>query len=496
MTTDRWAEDDRLLIEVARESAVVRAVAGVASRGAAAWRASFTGRAADHVSAHVSRLTPAQRVRAFGIGIALAMAVAMILTGLRPQRDSASVFLLPALVALLAVASAARAGAVAQAVAPSAVAASRRIRVLVLSPMPIEGAGCRFRIAQFVPYLHAHGFDVTISPLFTSSFFRLVYRRGRYVRKSLAFVGLVLKRLLTLPAAGRYDVVFMYREIFPVGPGIVERVLAAAGPPIVFDFDDAIFLPSVSDANRHIGALKFPAKVGAIIRRSAHVIAGNQFLADYALRFNGAVTVIPTCVDTDKFVPRRDRGAASAADRLVIGWIGSPTTATYLAGIADVLRRVAERRPFTLRVSGVDEPFGIAGVDVVNVPWSLDAEVSLFNECDVGVYPLTDDEWSRGKCGFKAIEFMACGVPVVASAVGVNREIIEDGVNGLLAATDDEWVGKLVQLLDDAELRRTLAAAGRRTIERAFSLQVNAPRLAETLRSASRPRQTAPEVRS
>jgi glycosyltransferase involved in cell wall biosynthesis len=215
------------------------------------------------------------------------------------------------------------------------------------------------------------------------------------------------------------------------------------------------------------------------------VIAGNQFLADYALRFNGAVTVIPTCVDTDKFVPRRDRGAASAADRLVIGWIGSPTTATYLAGIADVLRRVAERRPFTLRVSGVDEPFGIAGVDVVNVPWSLDAEVSLFNECDVGVYPLTDDEWSRGKCGFKAIEFMACGVPVVAAAVGVNREIIQDGVNGFLASTGDEWIDKLGRLLSDPDLRRRMGAEGRRTIEARYSLHVHAPALARAISSVA-----------
>jgi glycosyltransferase involved in cell wall biosynthesis len=125
------------------------------------------------------------------------------------------------------------------------------------------------------------------------------------------------------------------------------------------------------------------------------------------------------------------------------------------------------------------------GVEVENVPWTLDDEVRLFNSCDVGVYPLTDDEWSRGKCGFKAIEFMACGVPVVASAVGVNREIIQDGANGFLASTDEEWVAKLTRLLEDLELRRRIAAAGRQTIEQSFSLRVNAPRLATTLRNAA-----------
>jgi glycosyltransferase involved in cell wall biosynthesis len=478
------AAHDRLLLAVARESAVARAIGAVAAACAAAWGASATASIVERVRSHERRLTASQRIRALGIGVACAMGFSVLLSAVRPQTVSAAALLLPTLVGVAAAVSAVRADAAARAL-QRRVVATRRIRLLVLSPLPIEGAGCRFRIAQFIPYLEANGFDVTLSPLFTTNFFRLVYRPGRYIRKTLAFAALAAKRLATLPAAARYDVVFMYREIFPVGPAIVEPMLAAAGPPIVFDFDDAIFLPNVSDANRHIAALKYPGKVGAIIHRSAHVIAGNSYLADYAHRFNDAVTVIPTCVDTRRFVPR-DRTGAAAADRAVIGWIGSPTTAMYLAGLAGVLRRLAERRPFTLRVSGVEERFSIPGVAVETVPWTLDSEVALFNGCDVGIYPLTDDEWSRGKCGFKAIQFMACGVPVVASAVGVNREIIDDGVNGFLAADDDEWVAKLTRLLDDAELRRTLAAAGRQTIERSFSLDVNAPKLAATLRNAAR----------
>src|SRR5262249_29384224 len=124
-------------------------------------------------------------------------------------------------------------------------------------------------------------------------------------------------------------------------------------------------------------------------------------------------------------------------------------------------------------------------VPVENIPWSLASEVSLFNTCDVGVYPLTDDEWSKGKCGFKAIEFMACGVPVVAAAVGVNREIIRDGENGFLASSDDEWVGKLTRLLADPALRRRFAEAGRRTVEERYSRRANAPKLAAILRAAA-----------
>jgi len=361
------------------------------------------------------------------------------------------------------------------------------LRVLALSPIPEEGAGCRFRIAQFIPYLRSVGIDVTLRSLFDVDFFRLVYKHGHYVRKASAFTALSLRYLTSLRDARRFDAILIYREIFPIGPAVIERLLGAGQrPPIVFDFDDAIFLPSVSDANRPILPLKAPGKVATIIRHSDHVIAGNAYLAAYARRFSDAVTVIPTVVDTTRFVPRLDAvsGNGAAGARVpIVGWIGSPTTASYIRSLAPVLKRTGARHRFVLRVSGAGEPLDVPGVATEQPPWALDREVELFNTCDIGVYPLADDEWSRGKCGFKAIEFMACGVPVVASAVGVNREIIEDGVNGFLASTDDEWVGKLEQLLADRDLRRRLGEAGRRTIEARYSLRVHAPQLAATLRS-------------
>jgi glycosyltransferase involved in cell wall biosynthesis len=359
------------------------------------------------------------------------------------------------------------------------------IRVLALSPIPEEGAGCRFRIAQFIPYLESVGIRVTLESLFTAEFFREVYKPGHYVSKALKFGALAVKRLDSLREASRFDLVLLYREMFPIGPAVIERLLMRGWPPLVFDFDDAIFLPSVSDANRLIGALKQPGKVATIIRHSNHVIAGNEYLASYARRFNPAVTAIPTCVDTTKFVPSAEafsnNGLNTSRDP-VVGWIGSPTTASYMLGLANVLRRVYDRHPFRLRVSGTEKVAAFAGIPTENPPWALEREVQLFNTCDIGVYPLLDDEWSKGKCGFKAIQFMACGVPVVASAVGVNREIIADGVNGFLAATEDEWVEKLGRLLADHELRRRLAEAGRRTVEKRYSLRHTAPTLAATLR--------------
>ena len=359
-----------------------------------------------------------------------------------------------------------------------------RIRTLALSPIPIEGAGCRFRIGQYLPYLASRGIDVTIEPFFDARFFRLVYEPGRFLRKSALTIAQTFRRVRQVAAARRYDVVLVYREALPLGPPVLEYVLSAwQTRPLVFDFDDAVFLPNVSDANRIVARLKWPRKTDAIVRRSTQTIAGNQYLADYARRHTDAdrVSVIPTSVDTNVFVPR---SGATLNTSPVIGWIGTPTTTVYLESLSAPLARLALRRPFVLRVSGANRPLHMPGVTVEYVRWTLDGEVGLFNGCDAGVYPLSDDAWTRGKCGFKAIQFMACEVPVVAASVGVNQEIITDGVNGFLASTEDEWVEKLDAILADGALRRRLGDAGRQTISERYALTVTAPALEAVLRRA------------
>lgn len=361
-----------------------------------------------------------------------------------------------------------------------------RVRALALSPVPYEGAGCRYRIAQYIPHLAAQGIDLEIAPFFDREFFELVYQPDRTARKTLLFLRQAIGRLRTVLQHGRYDLVVIYREAMPVGPPIIEAMLAAAKVPLVYDFDDAVFLANSSDANRWMAVLKNPRKTGAIIRRCDQVIAGNEFLAAYARRFNPSVHVIPTSIDVDRFVPRPEPHPASTPSSapITVGWIGTPTTASYLAPLAPVLRSLAAEQPFEFHVAGSSAALAYEGVPTRNLQWSLDREVDLFNQCHIGVYPLPDDDWARGKCGFKAIQFMSCGVPVVASAVGVNREIVQDGVNGFLASTADEWRHKLSALMADADLRRRLGAAGRRTIQERYSLQVNGPRVAAVIGAA------------
>ncbi len=360
------------------------------------------------------------------------------------------------------------------------------LKLLALSPIPEEGAGCRFRVSQYIPYLRDAGFDVTVSPFYSRDYFGFVYRPGNYLRKAAGFASLTLRRLNELFSMREYDLVLLYREAIPIGPPFIERSIARMGIPIVYDFDDAIFLPAVSEANKAVSFLKNPDRVSEILKISQQVTVGNEFLAGYARRFNPHVTVIPTAVDTNRFVPRDDPPPAEGR-KLVVGWIGSPTTFQYLESLKDVLAAVSARHPFTLKVSGAGRPVNFPGVDVQVVPWSMADEVSLFNTCDIGVYPLTDDDWSRGKCGFKAIQCMACGVPVVAAAVGVNRDIISHGVNSLLASTPEEWIDGLTLLLTNPALRRQMAVAGRQTIEDNYSLRVTAPQLAAVLHAAAHP---------
>ena len=357
------------------------------------------------------------------------------------------------------------------------------MKVLFLASYPEEGQSTRYRITQYLSYLERNGCQCSVRPFLSTEAYQTLYTRDSLAYKALTFFTSMLWLLSQMVRTGENDVVFVQREAGLVGPPIVEWWIGCvARKPLIFDLDDAIFIPYESLTYGKIANwFRFPDKYAQIIRMGSQVIAGNKYLGDYAVKFNPNVTVIPTVVDTDLFMPLSDK---KVPERPVLGWIGSHSTTRYLNMLLPVVGRLAKKRDFVLKVVGASELVNIQGVECINQAWQLDREVEDFQSLDIGLYPLPDDPWAQGKCGLKAIQYMAVGIPAVCSAVGVNNEIVQDGVNGYLAETEEEWIAKLESLLDDHELRRRLGVAGRATVEEKYSVQVQAPRVLDVIRSS------------
>ncbi len=355
------------------------------------------------------------------------------------------------------------------------------MRILAIATNSETGASTRFRVVQWGPYLARAGFSLSLDTFFSSAGAEVLYQPGRRLSKLAYVLSGTVRRWVNLARAPRMaDLLFIHREAFPLGSKLFFKKLKKFSGPIVYDYDDAMFLPQRQGRGilARLEDLETPKEIMAL---SDVVLAGNQFLADYARRYASRVVLLPTCIDPEKFRPS-DRPRSS--DRCVVGWIGSHSTAKYLRSLLPILEQVAGEHRFALYVIGNPTPLCARGLEITQALWALEREVEDFQRCDVGVYPLWDDPWAQGKCGFKAIQFMACGVPVVASAVGVNREIIQDGVNGFLAATEEEWVEKLGRLLSDPRLRVKLGQAGRQTVEERYSLDIHAPTMISVIQEA------------
>jgi glycosyltransferase involved in cell wall biosynthesis len=254
------------------------------------------------------------------------------------------------------------------------------------------------------------------------------------------------------------------------------------GKPIVYDFDDAVFLPSSSPSNLFIERFKFPSKIAFIIRKSAWVIAGNEYLASFARQFHDRVTVIPTCIELASIQPKR---ASQGRERVIIGWIGSVTTQGFLSLLDDVYRELAERYP-EVEFHHVGGHHDVEGIErIVCRRWLLERESEELRSFDIGVMPMPEDPWTQGKCGFKAILYMAYCLPVVCSPVGVSREIVDEGHNGFFAESTKEWVESLSRLIENPSLREQMGRAGRKKVERLYTVEVHVPTIISILREVN-----------
>ena len=358
------------------------------------------------------------------------------------------------------------------------------MRVLFITPHPVEGPSSRFRVYQFLDYLRDQGVEATVRPFLSSGIAPLVYGQGHAGLKLGVTLWSAARRVCDVLAACRYDLVYVLREAFPFGPPLFERALKTSGGRLVFDFDDSIYQPSLAYRNP-LDRLRDFGKPAKVIRMASRIVVGSHYLRDYAMRFTDSperVTVIPTVVDTEEYRPPLSRNKGEAC---VIGWIGTPRGSSYLREQLGVIGKLAQAYPsVTFRFVGA-APFDAKSLPVTFKVWRLEEEVADLQSFDIGIMPLSDDEETRGKCGFKLIQYMSVGIPVVCSPVGANLAIVEDGASGYFARTPSEWVAHLSRLIEEPQLRSRLGQRGRELATSRFSRAVAAPRLLEVLREAT-----------
>jgi glycosyltransferase involved in cell wall biosynthesis len=366
------------------------------------------------------------------------------------------------------------------------------ISVCALIPYPPNTAPSqRFRLEQWMPFLNEQGIAVTHLPFVDEGLMRILYQPGALTLKTLHLTKAFSRRFWDIIQSQRYDAVLIHRAVCIAGPAWLERLARLFNRPIIYDFDDAIFKLNMSEANSKYGWFKFPGKTADICRISSHIVVGNSYLADYAQQFNANISIIPSSVDIDQYQMTKRSGASDR--HVTIGWTGSSTSQTHLESFAPLLRELLHQREVELHVISDRKP-ELPGVPVTWHRWSPETEISDLARFDIGIMPMPDDEWSRGKCSMKALLYMAMAIPTICSAVGMNQEVIQHGENGFLASTNEEWLGCLTALIDDVALRQRLGAAGRQTIEAQYSMRHCAEKFANVIRETVAHHQAQQEV--
>jgi glycosyltransferase involved in cell wall biosynthesis len=350
------------------------------------------------------------------------------------------------------------------------------MRVLFLTRYARLGASSRLRLYQYLPYLREAGIEATVAPLFGDD-----YVRGLYIGNisRLAVLIAYFVRLRFIFQARKFDLVWLEYEMLPWLPSWTELALLPKNMQLVVDYDDAVFhrydQHRVSLVRKLLGR-----KIDAIMQRADVVIVGNEYLGERAKQAGARrLELLPTVVDASRYAVSEKEDASP----VTIGWIGQPSTAKYLSQLVPVLKKMITKHGVRVVAIG-PKPAQFQQLPVEVRPWSEGTEAAEIQQFDIGIMPLSDSGWERGKCGYKLIQYMACGKPVVATPVGVNKVIVRQGVNGFLANTEAEWCDAIDVLCQDAALRKRMGAEGRKIMEQNYSLQFAAPRLAELLRSA------------
>jgi glycosyltransferase involved in cell wall biosynthesis len=363
--------------------------------------------------------------------------------------------------------------------------------MLVLASYPDRAACTRFRVAEYARPLAEEGIEVRVCPALDDAAFAKFYGSTSRAGKGTSILHGTVRQLVALSRRD-VDVVFVQREATLVGPVFMEWIAALfRGLPLIYDLDDAVWQTETTYSQHPLAArlLRSPGKTWSLLRMASHVVAGSHYLRRVASEYNPNVTILPTVVPAEKWRPlagRLEGHFARPSGPPVIGWIGTQSTANTLEVAASALRRLrGAGRHFILRVIGAKEEFRIPGLEHEVAPWRLENEIEDFQNIDVGIAPLLPIEYSKGKCGFKVLQYMAVGVPSISTPDGGGVDFVREGENALFARTEDDWFRALAALLDDRELRKRIARGGRALVERSHSTEAQAPRLAAIVRGVA-----------
>jgi glycosyltransferase involved in cell wall biosynthesis len=328
--------------------------------------------------------------------------------------------------------------------------------------------GQRYRFEQYFPYFKSQGINYKLSYIITEADDAVFYSGGSILDKFIILTKSIVKRYMHKSDYNNYDIVFVQREALMIGWTYFERSIKKSNAKFVFDFDDSIWLLDTSVANKKFEWLKNPEKTAKIIRFADCVFAGNTYLANYAKHYNAVVKIVPTTIDTDIHYPNK---ALRNTDVITIGWSGSSTTIKHFEYALSFLTTLKQKygNKINIVVMG-DATYRNEALGIKGVEWSAESEVAILNTFDIGIMPLPNDEWAKGKCGLKGLSYMALEIATVMSPVGVNTEIIQHGINGFLANTHSEWVDIISALIDDTELRNNTGKAARTTVLQKYSV--------------------------
>lgn len=342
--------------------------------------------------------------------------------------------------------------------------------VLFLVPFPPQHAPSqRFRLEIYEPYLRQAGIKYAVSPFFDVSTVRRLYAKGSIFFKAWGVVkGFLRRAKLMIIDVPRYEYVCIIRQASPLGPPIFEWMVAVLWRrKMIYDFDDALWVPRTTDVNKLTSWVKCSWKVKYIIKWSYKVSAGNDYLAKYAQAFNACVEVIPTCVDMER---QHNLAKIHHGGKPIIGWTGSHSTIEFMLPVIPVIKKLQEVLDFTFLVICNKKP-ELDLRDWEYMEWKESTEIADLLKMDIGIMPLPDSPWTAGKCGFKIIQYLSLGIPAIASPVGVNRKIIENGENGFICDNEEEWFHALAGLIGDPELRARMGSHGRKKILSEYSIQ-------------------------